>query len=147
MTSNLTKNREKQHAKWVIVYTGVLVDLAYLKKKTLESVFLVVSFMRKKRHFQPRVKQWWKFKLMAPHSTWKEIKIQLNFALWFINWMPNQAHRQKKKNAGRFRLPPKPNDALQNYSILWPGYRSVSFLDTKCTVGILKTYFHSICAQ
>ena len=50
--------------------------------------------------------------------------------------MPNQAHRQKNF-AGRFRLPPQPNGALQNYSMLRPGYRSVRFLDAMCTVGIL----------
>ena len=60
--------------------------------------------------------------------------------------MPNQAHRQKIF-AGRFRLPPQPNGAMQNHSMLQPGYRSVRFLDTKCTVGILRTHCHSICAK
>ena len=32
----------------------------------------------------------------ATVSTWKVIKFQFNSALWFIVWMPNQAHRQKK---------------------------------------------------
>ena len=50
--------------------------------------------------------------------------------------MPNQAHRQKNI-AGRFRLTPQPNGAMQTYSISRPGYRSVRFLDTKCTIGIL----------
>ena len=45
--------------------------------------------------------------------------------------MRNQTHRQKKKIAGRFRLPPQPNGAMQNYSVLRLGYRSVRFLDTK----------------
>ena len=49
--------------------------------------------------------------------------------------MQNQAHRQKKIS-GRFRLPPQANGALKNYSISRSGYRSVRFLDTKCTVGI-----------
>ena len=53
----------------------------------------------------------------------------------------------RKKFAGRFRLPPQPNGAMQNRSMLRPGYRSVRFLDTKCTVGILITYCHSICAE
>ena len=61
--------------------------------------------------------------------------------------MLNQAHRPKKNVACRFRLPPQANGALHNYSILRPGYRSVRFLDTKCTVGMLKTYCHSICAE
>ena len=60
--------------------------------------------------------------------------------------MSNQAHR-KKKITGRICLPPQPNDALQNYPILRPGYRSVRFVDTKCTVGIFRTHCHSICAK
>ena len=60
--------------------------------------------------------------------------------------MPNQAHRQKKI-AGRFRLPPQPNGAMQIDLILRPGYRSVIVLDTKCTVGILRKHFYSICAE
>ena len=60
--------------------------------------------------------------------------------------MPTQARRQKNF-AGRFRLPPQPNGAMKNYSILRPGYRSVSFLDTKCTVGIPRTNCHSLCAE
>ena len=55
----------------------------------------------------------------------------------------NQAHRQKKI-ADRFHLPPQPNGAMQNHSMLRPGYRGVRFLDTKCVVGILRTYCHSI---
>ena len=39
--------------------------------------------------------------IKATMSTGKIIKIQFNFALWFINWMPNQTHRQKK-NLGPF---------------------------------------------
>ena len=46
-----------------------------------------------------------------------------------------------------FRMQPQPNGALQNYSILRPGYRSVRFLDTKCTVDTIRTYCHSICAD
>ena len=56
-------------------------------------------------------------------------------------------HLVSKIFASRFRLPPQYNGALQNYSILRPGYRSVRFLDTKCTVGILRTYGHPICAE
>ena len=83
--------------------------------------------------------------IKATISTWKIIYIQFNFALWFIDWMPNHAHRQKNFT-GRSRLPPQPNGAMQNHSMLQPGYHSVRFLDTKCTVGILRTYCHSICA-
>ena len=53
----------------------------------------------------------------------------------------------RKNFAGRFRLPLQPNGAMQNHSMLRPGYRSVRFLDNKCTVGILRTYCHSICAE
>ena len=52
--------------------------------------------------------------------------------------MPSQAHRQKNF-AGRFRLPPQPNDAMQNHSMLRPDYRSVLFLDNKCTFGKLRS--------
>ena len=46
----------KTACKWVMVYTGVfLVDLAYLKEPVVNA-FQVVSFTRKKRHFQPIVK-------------------------------------------------------------------------------------------
>ena len=41
-----------------------------------------------------------------------------------------------------FALLPQLNGALQNYSIVRPGYRSVRFLDTKCTFGIRRTYCH-----
>ena len=53
----------------------------------------------------------------------------------------------RKNFAGRFRLPSQPNGAMQNHSMLRPGYRGVRFLDNKCTVGILRTYCHSICAE
>ena len=45
-----------------------------------------------------------------------------------------------------FALPPQTNGALQNYSMLRPGYRILRFLDTKCTVCIHRTYCHSISA-
>ena len=79
----------------------------------------------------------------ATISTWKVIKIQFNFGLWFIDGMPNQAHRQKNF-AGRIRLLLQSNGAIQNYSMLRPGYRSFRFLYTECTVG---TYYNSICAE
>ena len=72
--------------------------------------------------------------IKATISTWKIIKIQFNFALWFINWMANQAYRHKSF-AGRFRLPPQPNGALQNNSILQPSYSSVRFLDGNCSIS------------
>ena len=34
--------------------------------------------------------------IKATISTWKVIKIQSNFALWFFDWLPNQEHDQKK---------------------------------------------------
>ena len=115
-----------------MVYTGVLVDLAYLKE-WIENRFLVVSFTRKKiRHFQRSVKQHTRLNTWHQRiSSWKIITIQFNFAFEFIDWMPTQAHRQKKfAGAAVFALPPQPNDALQHYSILRLGYRSVRFLDS-----------------
>ena len=56
-------------------------------------------------------------------------------------------HIVRKKFADRFCVSPHPNGAMQNPSMLRPGYRSVQFLDTKCTVGILITYCNSICAE
>ena len=60
--------------------------------------------------------------------------------------MPNHAHR-KKNFADCFCLPPQPNGTIQNHSMLRPGYRRVRLLDTKWTVGTLRTYCHSICAE
>ena len=60
--------------------------------------------------------------------------------------MPNQSHRQKNF-ARRFRLTPQPNGAIQNHNMLQQGYRSVQFLDTKCTIGILRTNCYSICVE
>ena len=57
-------------------------------------------------------------------SSWKVSKNSIQ--LWFIDWMPKQAHRQKNF-AGSFHLQPQPNGAMQNYSIQRPGYRSVRF--------------------
>ena len=55
LTSYLSKNREKQHADELWSIQAVLVDLAYLKEPVVNA-FQVVSFTRKKRHFQPSVK-------------------------------------------------------------------------------------------
>ena len=52
--------------------------------------------------------------------------------------MLNQAHGQKNF-AGCFSLPPQPND----HSKLRPGYPSIRFLGTKCTVAGLETYSFS----
>ena len=60
--------------------------------------------------------------------------------------MPNLAHRQKHF-VGRFCLPPRPNGVMRNHSMLRPGYRCIWFVDTKCIVGILRTYCDSICAE
>ena len=60
--------------------------------------------------------------------------------------MQNQALRLEKF-AGRFLLPSQPNGAMQSHSMLPPGYRSVGFFYIKCTVGILRIYCHSICAE
>ena len=44
-------------------------------------------------------------------------------------------------------LPQQPNGALQNYSMLRPGYHRKRFLNAKCTFGIHRTYCHSICTE
>ena len=56
-------------------------------------------------------------------------------------------HIVRKSLRTVFALPPQPNGALQNYSMLRPGYRRVRYLDKKCTVGIHRKYCHSICAE
>ena len=57
-------------------------------------------------------------------------------------------HPVRQKNVvGRFYMPPQPNGALQNYSILLSGYHSVTFLDTKCTVGPVSVYSERIAIQ
>ena len=56
-------------------------------------------------------------------------------------------HIVRKKIAGRFRVPPHPDSAMQNHSMLRPGYRSVRFSDAKCIVVILRTYCHLIRAE
>ena len=60
--------------------------------------------------------------------------------------MPNKAQRQTNLRA-EFAMLSQPNGALQNYSIPRRGWRSVRVLDTKCTVGINRTYCHSICEE
>ena len=52
-------------------------------------------------------------------------------------------HIVRKKFAGRFRLTPQPNGAMQNYSMLRPGYRSVRFFDTNA----LSVYSKHIAIQ
>ena len=81
-------------------------------------------------------------------KTWnyifKVITIEFNFALFFIDWMPNPADGQKKLRPVS-AMPPQPNE--QNYSISRPGYHSVGFFDTKSTVDIHKTNWPPICAK
>ena len=55
MNLHLSKNRGKQHANELLSIQALLVDLAYLKEPVVNA-FQVVSFARKKRHFQPSVK-------------------------------------------------------------------------------------------
>ena len=55
MTSHFSKNRENSIQMIDGKCRRFLVDEAYLKEPVVNA-FQVVSFMRKKRHFQPRVK-------------------------------------------------------------------------------------------
>ena len=90
------------------------------------------------------------FKFSALYQIWKKyIKklndwdlslIQLCTLIYWLN--AKSSTSSEKKIAGRFRLPSQPNGAMQNYSILRPGYGMVRFLDTKCTFGIIRTYYH-----
>ena len=64
-----------------------------------------------------------------------------------IYWLNANWSTSSEKFRGPFCLPPQPNGAMQNHSMLRPGYRSVQCLDTTCTVGILRTYCHSICGE
>ena len=112
------------------------------------NAFQVVSFTRKKRHFQPSVKKWEIIKRHQSNNFYLKIylnSIQLCTLIYWLN--AKSSTSSKKKIAGRFRLPPQPNGAMQNYLMLRPGYRSVNFLDTMCTVGILRMFCHSICAD
>ena len=130
------------------LYRRFLVDLAYFKEPVVNA-FQVVSFTRKKRHLQPSVKKWKIIKHMASKQQFLPEKLsKFNSTLHSDLLIECQIKNIVRKNfAGRFRLPPQPNGAMQNHSMLRPGYRSVRFLDNKCTVGILRTYCHSICAD
>ena len=144
MTSHLSNNREKQHANELWSIKALFISFG-LFKRTSSKCIPRGLIPGKIRHFQPSVTKWKIIKHMASEQQFLHEKLS-QFALWFIDWMPNQAHRQKNL-ASRFRLSPQPNGAMQNYSMLRPGYRSVRFLDTKCTVGILKIYCHWIYAE
>ena len=125
-----------------------LVDLAYLKEPVVNS-FQVVSFMQKKRHFQPNLKQWKLIKHMISKQQFLPEKFsKFNSTLHSDLLMEcHIKHIVRKIFASRFCLPPQPDSAMQNHSMLRPGYRSVRFLDTKFTVGTLWTYCHSMCAE
>ena len=120
-----------------MVYTGVLIDLAYLKGPVV-SAFQVVSFTRKKHHFQPSVKLLKIIKHLASKQQFlPEMLSKLNSSLYSDLLIKCQIKHIVRKH----------NGAMQNHSMLRPGYRSARFIDTKCTVGILRTYCHSICGE
>ena len=50
--------------------------------------------------------------MKATISKWNNIIIQLNFALWLIDWMPTKSNASSEKFCGRFTLPPQPFRAL-----------------------------------
>ena len=55
MTLHLSEIREKSMQMSYCLFRRFFVDLAYLKEPVVNA-FQVVSFTRKKRHFQPSVK-------------------------------------------------------------------------------------------
>ena len=148
MTSHLSKNREKQHANELWSIQALFSRYGIFKRTSSKCIPSGLSHAKETSFSTKRkvVKDNQTPGIKAAISTWKVIKIQFNFTLWFIDWKPNQALRQKNF-AGRFRLPPQANGAMQNSSMLRPDYRSARFLCTKCTVGILRTYCYSICAE
>ena len=100
-------------------------------------------------HFQPSVKLWKiiKHRHQSNNFYLKSYRNSIQLCT-LIYWLNAKSNTSSEKNfADRFRLPPQANGAMQNYSILRPGYCSVRILDTKCAVGILRTYCHSICAE
>ena len=125
MTSRLSKNWKNSMKMSYSLYRRVFVDLAYLKEPVVNA-FQVVSFTRKKSHSQFLPEKLSKFNSTLHSDLLIECQIK---------------HIVRKNFAGRFRLPPQPNGAMQNQSMLRPGYRSVRCLDTKCTVGILRNIF------
>ena len=116
-----------------------LVDLAYLKKTVVKCIPSGVIHAKE-----------------TPFSTkHKEVKDNYhtghqrnNFYLksyqtpiqlcTLVYWLDVKWSTSSENFAGRFRLPPQPNGSMKNYPMLRPGYRIIRFLDTKCTVGILK---------
>ena len=74
-----------------------------------------------------------------------EMLSKFNSTLHYVSFIECQIkHIVRKLLRAVFALPPQPNGALQNYSMLRSGYRRVRFFYTKCTVGIHRTYCHSI---
>ena len=145
MTSHLSKNRGKQHANELWSIQALFIRFGLFKRTSSKCIPSGRIHAKETPSSTKRkvVKDNQTHGIKATISTWKVIKIQFNFALWFIDWMPIK-NIVRKNFAGHFRLPPQPNGAMQNHSMLRPGYRSVRFVDNKCTVGILRTYCHSI---
>ena len=101
MTSHLSKNRENQHANELWSIQALFVDLAYFNEPVVNAFQGLIhaketSFSTKRKVVKDNKTRG----IKATISTWKVIKIQFNFAHWFIDWIPNQAQLQKKKFAG-----------------------------------------------
>ena len=113
-------------------------------KRISRNAFLLVSFTQKKRHFQLSVKYWRMIKYMASKQQFLLEKLsKLKSTLHYGSLIEYQIKQTVRKNVRVIcALSPQPKGALQNYSMLRPGYRRVSFLDTK-----YRTYCHSICAE
>ena len=122
---------------------AVLVDFAHLKE-SIENAFLVISFTRKRRHFQPSVKYRRIIKRMASKQQFLPEKLsKFNSTLHSDSLIECQIkYIVRKIMRAVFTLSPQPNGALQNYSILRPDYRSVRFLDT-CIKKLVNTEFYA----
>ena len=98
------------------LYTRFLVDLAYLKE-TVVNAFQLVSFMRKKRHFQPSVK-WWKIiKHMTSKQQFLPEKLSKSNSTLHSDLLIECQIKDIVRKISRavFYLPPQPKGAMQNH--------------------------------
>ena len=101
------------------LYWRSSVELAYLKRTSRTCIPFGLIHAKEASFSTKRkvVKDKETHGIKATISTWNVIKIQFNFALWSIDWMPFK-HIVRKKIVGRFRLPPQPNGDIHYYIVL-----------------------------
>ena len=114
--SHRYKSKKKQHASELLPMLALSCRFGLFKRisrKCIPSgIIHAIEIPRLTK--RKAVKDNHKHGIKATISTWKNIKIQFNFAHWFIEWMSNQTHRQKKI-AGRF--PPCHHSLMAPYKI------------------------------